>query len=142
MLYSSTRGSDKNLNFTQILLNGLAKDGGLYVPNDLPLLKKKKLQALSKLDYANLAYQLTKHFISREISKKEYKEICSKTYKSAFGNEIISIDKLNEFEFIANLFHGPTYAFKDFALQLLGNIYDLILKKKKNQTYHNWCYIR
>lgn len=42
MLYSSTRGSDKNLNFTQILLNGLAKDGGLYVPNDLPLLKKKK----------------------------------------------------------------------------------------------------
>ncbi len=133
MLYSSTRGSDKNLNFTQILLNGLAKDGGLYVPNDLPLFKKKKLQALSKLDYANLAYQLTKHFISREISKKEYKEICSKTYKSSFGNEIISIDKLNEFEFIANLFHGPTYAFKDFALQLLGNIYDLILKKKKTK---------
>ena len=131
MLYSSTRGIDKDLNFTQVLLNGLAKDGGLYVPNELPFFNKKKLKELSKLDYPNLAYEITKPFIANEISKKEYKEICSKTYKNSFGKKIISINKLNEFEFISNLFHGPTYAFKDFALQLLGNIYDFVLKKKQ-----------
>ena len=57
-----------------------------------------------------------------------------KTYEKAFGSKIISIHKLNEKEFISNLYHGPTFAFKDFALQLLGNIYDYILKKKKKLT--------
>ena len=61
----------------------------------------------------------------------KYKKICKKTYEKAFGSKIISIHKLNEKEFISNLYHGPTFAFKDFALQLLGNIYDYILKKRK-----------
>ena len=132
MLYSSTRGNDKNVDFVQVMLNGLAKDGGLYVPNKIPKISKKKLQELKTLSYEDLAYEVTKEFVvSKDISREEYKLILKKTYNKRFGDEIISIDRLNKNEFILNLFHGPTFAFKDYALQLLGNLYDFILKKKK-----------
>ena len=132
MLYSSTRGNDKNINFVQAMLNGLAKDGGLYIPNKIPKISQKKLQELRTLSYVDLAYEVTKEFVvSRDISRKEYKLILKKTYNKKFGDEIINIDRLNKNEFILNLFNGPTMAFKDYALQLLGNLYDFILKKKK-----------
>ena len=131
MLYSSTRGNDNDLSFSEVLLNGLAKDGGLYIPKELPFFNKKKLKYLSTLSYPELTFELTKDFVSNEIPKKTYKEICFKTYQKSFGKHIITIHKLNKNEYISNLFHGPTFAFKDYALQLLGNIYDYILKKKK-----------
>ena len=132
MLYSSTRGKDNNKNFVQVMLNGLAKDGGLYVPNNIPKISKRKLHELKNLSYVDLAYEVTKDFVvSKDISKEEYKLILKKTYNKKFGEKIISIDKLNNNEFILNLFHGPTFAFKDYALQLLGNLYDYVLKKKK-----------
>ena len=131
MLYSSTRGNDKNINFVQAMLNGLAKDGGLYIPNKIPKISQKKLQELRTLSYVDLAYEVTKEFVvSKDISRKEYKLILKKTYNKKFGDEIINIDRLNKNEFILNLFNGPTMAFKDYALQLLGNLYDFILKKK------------
>ena len=131
MLYSSTRGNDKNLSFTQVLLNGLASDGGLYIPNNFPFFNFDQLNDLKELEYSELAFELTKNFVAQDISPNDYKKICSKTYQKSFGKKIITIKKLNENEFITNLFHGPTFAFKDYALQLLGNIYDFILKKKK-----------
>ena len=131
MLYSSTRGIDKNRCFKEVLLKGLAEDGGLYVPEKLKVYNYNELRYLKSLDYANLAYEVTKYFISGDIPADKYKKICKKTYEKAFGSKIISIHKLNEKEFISNLHHGPTFAFKDFALQLLGNIYDYILKKEK-----------
>ena len=130
MFYSSTRGKDKNLGFTEVLLNGLAHDGGLYIPQEIPFFNEKDLNHLRSLDYANLAYEIIKPFIANAIPNKNLKEICVKTYKKSFGKRIISFNHLNENECIANLFHGPTFAFKDFALQLLGNIYDFILEKK------------
>ena len=134
MNYSSTRGKDKDLNFVDVMLNGLAKDGGLYVPDKIPKFNLKDLEKIRNLRYCDLAYNLTMPFIvNKEISEEEYKCICEKTYSSSFGKELISINKLNEKEYILNLFHGPTYAFKDYALQLLGNLYDFILKKKKKQ---------
>ena len=63
MLYSSTRGNDNDVNFSQVMLNGLAKDGGLYVPNFIPKISKKKLQELKNLSYEDLAYEVTKDFI-------------------------------------------------------------------------------
>ena len=132
MNYSSTRGKDKDLNFVDVMLNGLAKDGGLYVPDIIPKFNLKDLEKIRNLRYCDLAYDLTMPFIvNKEISEEEYKCICEKTYSRSFGKELISINKLNEKEYILNLFHGPTYAFKDYALQLLGNLYDFILKKKK-----------
>ena len=131
MIYSSTRGSDINLKFGDVLLNGLAKDGGLYVPNSIKSYSEDELDSLRELDYSSLAFELTKHFVLGEISVNEYKKICTNSYKKSFGEEIISFDKLDQHKYIANLFNGPTYAFKDFALQLLGNIYDYILRKRK-----------
>ena len=131
MIYSSTRGSDINLKFGDVLLNGLAKDGGLYVPNSIKSYSEEELDSLRKLDYSSLAFELTKDFVLGEISVSEYKKICINSYKRSFGKEIISFDKLDQHKYIANLFNGPTYAFKDFALQLLGNIYDYILRKRK-----------
>ena len=131
MIYSSTRGSDINLKFGDVLLNGLAKDGGLYVPNSIKSYSEEELDSLRELDYSSLAFELTKHFVLGEISVNEYKKICTNSYKKSFGEEIISFDKLDQHKYIANLFNGPTYAFKDFALQLLGNIYDYVLKKRK-----------
>jgi len=131
MIYSSTRGSDINLKFGDVLINGLAKDGGLYVPNSIKSYSEEELDSLRELDYSSLAFELTKDFVLGEISASEYKKICINSYKRSFGKEIISFEKLDQHKYIANLFNGPTYAFKDFALQLLGNIYDYILRKRK-----------
>lgn len=132
MDYISTRDDKgKTCDFEKVLLDGLAPDGGLYVPIYFPKFSIKKIQSLKNLDYSHLVYEVTKEFVQPSISYKDYLEICKKTYDD-FGNKNeISITKLNNKESILNLFHGPTAAFKDFALQLLGNIYDYILKKKK-----------
>ena len=131
MLYSSTRGGDNNKSFIEVLLNGLASDGGLYVPNSIPFFKKEKLHSFANLEYHELCYEITKEFINNEIPLEKYKKICEKTYKNFSEKEIISLTQLNQQEYILNLFHGPTFAFKDFALQLLGNLYEHILKEKK-----------
>ena len=81
MIYSSTRGSDINLKFGDVLLNGLAKDGGLYVPNSVKSYSKKELDSLRELDYSSLAFELTKDFVQGEISLSEYKKICINSYK-------------------------------------------------------------
>jgi len=132
MDYSSTRGKDNNISFVEAMLNGLAKDGGLYVPKKIKKLTNSQLLNLSKFDYKKLAFEITRLFIDTDvINQKDFKKICEKTYSENFGEKIISLDKLEENEFILNLYHGPTFAFKDFALQLLGNLYDYVLKKKK-----------
>jgi len=134
MYYSSTRGGDSNQKFVDVLLNGLANDGGLYVPDKIPKISKKKIAEFSQITYAELAYEVTKDFVnSKDIPLKSYKEICLKTYNNFSEKKIISLENLNQNEFILNLFNGPTFAFKDFALQLLGNLYDFILSKKKRQ---------
>ena len=133
MLYSSTRGTDNDKNFIEVMLNGLANDGGLYVPNKIPYFSKKEIENLKSKKYYEIAYEITKDFVvSNEISKTQYKSICKKTYNDGFNKKIISIKKLAKNEFILNLYHGPTLAFKDYALQLLGNLYEYVLKKKKN----------
>ena len=130
MLYSSTRGGDNNKSFIEVLLNGLASDGGLYVPNSIPFFNKENRRSLANLEYHELCYEITKEFLNNEIPLNKYKKICEKTYKNFSENKIISLTQLNKVEYILNLFHGPTFAFKDFALQLLGNLYEHILKEK------------
>ena len=132
MDYISTRDDNaKTCDFEKVLLDGLAPDGGLYVPKYFPKFSIKKIESFKNLDYSDLVYEVTKEFVQPSIPYKDYLKICKKTY-SSFGEENeISITRLNNKESILNLFHGPTAAFKDFALQLLGNIYNYILKKKK-----------
>lgn len=131
MLYCSTRGSENSVEFENVVLSGLASDGGLFVPNKVSKFSNAKLKKIRDLSYAELVNEITWVFVKSNISKKEYAEICRLTYKNFSDDEIISIRKLNNKEYILNLYHGPTLAFKDYALQLLGNIYNFILKRKK-----------
>ena len=131
MLYSSTRGNEKSVNFEDVLLKGLADDGGLYVPDKIPFLNFDKIKELRDLEYYQLVHKITKYFVQPIISSSDYLKICKKTYENFSKEKLISITDLERNEFLLNLYHGPTFAFKDFALQLLGNIYDYILKKKK-----------
>jgi len=134
MIYTSTRGNDKNRSFTDVLLNGLASDGGLYIPKKIPSFSKKKISNLKTLEYCDLAFQVTKDFIkSEQFSDYEYRKICDETYNNFAKDEILSLTKLNDKEAILNLSNGPTFAFKDFALQLLGNIYTHILTRNSMQ---------
>ena len=130
MKYLSTRGGEKDVSFRNVLLNGLASDGGLYVPKDIPFFNKKDILKFKKLEYFELAYEVTKDFVFPDIQNEKYFEICKKTYENFSEKNVLSVDNLNSYEFILNLFHGPTLAFKDFALQLLGNIYDYFLQKE------------
>ncbi len=131
MLYSSTRGNENSVEFEKVVLSGLASDGGLFVPDEISQIPKSKLNNMRGLSYSELVHQITWIFVKSNISKEDYTKICEITYNEFSDNEIISIKKLNNKEYILNLFHGPTFAFKDYALQLLGNIYNFILKKKK-----------
>ena len=133
MYYSSTRGLEKNNSFEDVLLNGLAKDGGLYVPNRLKKFKKNEIEDFKSLDYYELAYKVTFDFVKEEISDIDYLRICKKTYDNFSHDSIISHTQLDKNEAILNLFNGPTLAFKDFALQLLGNIYEFFLEKRNSK---------
>ena len=116
MKYLSTRGGESEVSFTSVLLNGLAKDGGLYIPKSLPKFSSEDLKQLSHMSYPELCYEVTKGFMSEsDIPSEKYKKICFDTYDNKFGKKIIDIDKLSEYENILNLYHGPTLAFKDFA---------------------------
>ena len=86
---------------------------------------QKKITRTKSLSYVDLAYEVTKDFVvSKDISKEEYKLILKKTYSKKFGDEIINIDKFNDNEFILYFFLGPTFAFKDYDLHFIGNLYD------------------
>ena len=130
MYYSSTRGLETSVDFEDVVLNGLSKDGGLYVPNSIPRFNKQEIESFKNLEYYQLAHKITYPFVSSGIESEEYLKICKKTYENFSDNKIISLSELDKNEFILNLFHGPTFAFKDYALQLLGNIYEFILNKK------------
>ena len=129
MKYQSTRGFEKGISFKEVLLNGLAKDGGLYVPEKFEKFTMAQISKFKNLEYYQLAFETTYQFVASDISETAYFEICKKTYSNFSKDKILTINKLEKNEFILNLYHGPTMAFKDFALQLLGNIYDYFLKK-------------
>ena len=124
MKYISTRQNAAELSFEEVVLQGLATDGGLYVPEFLPSFNAKDLQHLRHLSYEDLFFEVTKHFVDGEIEAKTYREIIKKSYSNFSHTAIAPTKQLASNEFLLELFHGPTLAFKDFALQFLGNLLD------------------
>lgn len=129
MHYISTRLKAPKLNFKEVILQGLAADGGLYIPETLPHFEESDLQKMRKMDYEELFFTITKDFIGGEISDDDYREIIAKSYKNFVHEAIAPLKQIAEKEFLLELFHGPTLAFKDFALQFLGNLLDYLLKE-------------
>ncbi len=133
MKYISTRSKAIELSFEEVVLQGLATDGGLYVPEFLPSFSAKDLQNLRHLSYEELFFEVTKHFIGGEISDKIYREIIKKSYSNFSHAAIAPTKQIYDNQFLLELFHGPTLAFKDFALQFLGNLLDYFLQKRGEQ---------
>jgi len=130
MQYISTRNTKKTFSFKDVFLNGLASDGGLYVPRQIPLYSKQDLKNLRSFSYEELAVKIIMDFCSTEFSKSEIKNLIRKAYKGFRVQNVVKISKLGNINLL-ELFHGPTLAFKDIAMQAIGNMYESILKKNK-----------
>lgn len=122
MRYISTRGQTEPLSFSDAVATGLAPDGGLFLPETMPDLSAK-WREWEGLDYADLCFEFMRLFAT-DIPVETLREIVAKSYKKFTHEEIAPLKKLDERTYVLELFHGPTLAFKDFALQLLGNFYE------------------
>lgn len=133
MKYFSTRGQVKGLSFQDAVLMGLADDGGLLIPETLPSFTERDLKHFAEIEYDRLAYEIMQNFVD-DILDKDFTEIVMKTYAAQNFDDprIIRIVKPGKVK-IAELFHGPTFAFKDMALQFLGNLFEYILKKRNQK---------
>ena len=131
MRYISTRGGAEPRGFKEILLEGLAPDGGLYVPEKYPKITDKEFDALRGKDYYEVALHILRTFID-DISEKDLSELISRTYtKKIFGtSEITPLKNLEQGLSLLQLSNGPTLAFKDVPLQLLGNLMEYTLGKE------------
>ncbi|MEY3752111.1 MAG: hypothetical protein RLZZ354_653, partial [Pseudomonadota bacterium] len=132
MKYISTRDNKKTYNFIETFLNGLALDGGLYIPKKIPRLSNATLNRLSKLNYNDLAYEIIKIYTGNTFSNNELKKIIRISYKKFHSNNVVKFSRLKKFNLV-ELYHGPTLAFKDIAMQVIGNMYEVILSKSKNR---------
>jgi threonine synthase len=133
MKFISTRLQAQELSFQEVVFQGLGSDGGLYIPEFLPKFSKSELTNLAKMNYQELFFEVTKAFIGDEISEEDYQKIIAKSYQNFSHSAIAPIKQIKQNEFILELFHGPTLAFKDFALQFLGNLLDHLLKKSSQE---------
>lgn len=127
MEYVSTRGSSEAVSFSEAVAHGLAPDGGLYVPTQLPDLTDK-IPAWASLDYQELAYAFLSEFAT-DIEPEALHAIIARSYEKFDAVDIAPVRKLKDKLYVLELFHGPTLAFKDFALQLLGNLYEAQIKR-------------
>ena len=132
MDYVSTRGGDSSQKFCDILLGGLSPDGGLYMPSEYPQVNLRLLAAWRELSYPELAFEICSLYID-DIPPDVLRSLINKTYTpEAFGTqEIVPVSALDKGIFLAHLSNGPTYAFKDMALQLLGNLFEYELQCRK-----------
>jgi len=135
MRYVSTRGDKSPQQFCDILLEGLAPDGGLYLPQHYPVLDVKTLKAWRKIyleqGYADLAFEILSLYID-DIPATDLRALCRKTYTAAVFNspEIVPLKKLEDGFYLEALSNGPTLAFKDMAMQLLGNLFEYQLARR------------
>tara|TARA_Y100000590_G_scaffold423931_1_gene530279 strand:- start:2021 stop:3400 length:1380 start_codon:yes stop_codon:yes gene_type:complete len=128
MEYVSTRNSKKIFSFKDVFLKGLASDGGLFVPRKIPSFSSQELEKLKNLSYVELATKIILKFCDDEFSEKEVKDLIINSYKNFRVDDVVVIKKLGNLNLL-ELFHGPTLAFKDIAMQVIGNMYEKILKK-------------
>ncbi|PCK01013.1 MAG: threonine synthase, partial [Alteromonadaceae bacterium] len=130
MKYISTRGEAPSLSFEDVVLTGLASDGGLYVPEKLPHFSKEEISSWVGLDYQSLAFKVIAPFVNGEIPDEDLRQLIASSYETFRHDAIAPLVQTGHNEWVLELFHGPTLAFKDFALQFLGNLLDYVLKKR------------
>ena len=131
MKYISTRNNSKEHTFEQVFIKGLASDGGLFIPKSLEKFSTEELNSMSKLSYQELAEKILSPFIGNFMTKDELFEAIKKSYSVFRKDNVVNIIKIDDTNLL-ELFHGPTLAFKDIAMQLLGNFYNHFLNRNNN----------
>ena len=135
MNYCSTRNSKLNKSFDEIIIEGLSADGGLYMPKSWPNIDIKKIISQKNLSYYELTSIILNEYTGNTIPKNELEDIAEKSYKNFTNEKIAPLVEFTRNKYILELFHGPTFAFKDYPLQLLGNLFQYYLNmKNKNIT--------
>ncbi len=130
MRYISTRGSAPDLAFDDLLLTGLARDGGLYVPAEWPRFSADDWRSLRGLTYQQIAFRVLKPFVGGTIADADLEAIIDRAYRGFRHPAITPLKQIGQNDWLLELFHGPTIAFKDYALQLLGQLFDHVLGQR------------
>ncbi|WP_298465211.1 threonine synthase [uncultured Erythrobacter sp.] len=130
MEYVSTRGSAPTLDFEGVTLAGLANDGGLYLPREWPRLTEAQIRDLRGLPYPALAAEIMRPFVAGSLTDDELDGLCNTVYGD-FGHAAVTpLVQMDESQWLLELFHGPTLAFKDVALQMLGHLFETFLARR------------
>ena len=132
--YLSTRGGQSSLQYEDVLLSGLARDGGLFMPEEWPTFNHSELNEMKKLSYSELAAKIMTPFIQPSLSHNEVLKICNEIYSKFTNDEVAPLKKMEDNLFILELFHGPTLAFKDYAMQFLSKAFNVALTKNKQRA--------
>ncbi len=134
MKYISTRGQAPELTFEEAMLTGLARDGGLYLPAEIPVMSHDEIAAMAGLSYEEIAFRVMWPYVSGSFAEDEFKQIIARAYEG-FGHDARApLKQLNENHFLLELYHGPTLAFKDFAMQLIGQLFQVALKRRGDRV--------
>ena len=129
MRYISTRGQAPILSFEEAMLTGLARDGGLYLPEIIPQMSRADIAALVGVSYEEAAYRIMQPYVGDAFTEEEFRAIIARAY-AGFGHAARApLKQLDSGHFLLELFHGPTLAFKDFAMQLIGQLFEASLKR-------------
>ena len=129
MKYFSTRNKSLEFSFKDIFLRGLAPDGGLFLPSEIKKYSQSELKNLSKLSYVDLATEIIFNFCKEDIDKGQLKNLIEKAYSNFKSKEVVKLKKVGNYNLL-ELYHGPTLAFKDIAMQVIGNMYDYLKVSK------------
>lgn len=132
MEYISTRGSASALDFEGVTLAGLASDGGLFLPREWPKFSEAEIAGMAGLPYPQLAARVMAPFVEGSLSEDELLGLCEQAYGRFAHDAVTPLVQLDERQWLLELFHGPTLAFKDVALQLLGLLFEKFLARRKS----------
>lgn len=130
MKYISTRGNVEARGFIETVLMGLADDGGLMIPEEIPVVSAATLKEWEALSYQELFLKIFSYYTNDEIPYEDLKDMVAKSYSSFRNPEVTPVQTITDKLHILELFHGPTFAFKDVALQFMGELYSYISKKQ------------
>lgn len=130
MRYISTRGSAPALDFENVTLTGLAADGGLYLPEAWPVFARDEIAALAGLSYVETAVRVMKPFVGDALDEEALRHLCTQAYGRFDHDAVTPLVQLDHQHWLLELFHGPTLAFKDVALQLLGLLFERFLSQR------------
>ncbi|MEJ6403878.1 threonine synthase [Yoonia sp. 2307UL14-13] len=134
MRYISTRGDAPILTFEEAMLTGLARDGGLYVPEEVPTLSADQIAAMAGKSYEEVAFDVMRPFIGDTFTGNEFRKLIAQAY-AGFGHAARApLVQLDSNHYLLELFHGPTLAFKDFAMQLIGQMFQAALGRSSNRV--------